>query len=45
MDIDYENWLRTNSSSDKAADYRMSNVWFLIEALKNTLEKKTKTAT
>lgn len=39
MDIDYENWLRTNSSSDKAADYRMSNVWFLIEALKNTLEK------
>ena len=39
MDIDYENWLRTNSSSDKAADYRMGNVWFLIEALKNTLEK------
>ncbi|RML43978.1 ATP-dependent DNA helicase Rep, partial [Pseudomonas savastanoi pv. glycinea] len=31
MDIDYENWLRTNSSSDKAADYRMGNVWFLIE--------------
>src|SRR3546814_7866928 len=26
MDIDYENWLRTNSSSDKAADYRMGNV-------------------
>jgi ATP-dependent DNA helicase Rep len=39
MDIDYENWLRTNSSSEKAADYRMSNVWFLVEALKNTLEK------
>jgi ATP-dependent DNA helicase Rep len=39
MDIDYENWLRTNSSSDKAADYRMANVWFLVEALKNTLEK------
>jgi ATP-dependent DNA helicase Rep len=38
-DIDYENWIRTNSSSDKAADYRMGNVWFLIEALKNTLEK------
>ena len=37
--IDYENWLRTNSSSEKAADYRMSNVWFLVEALKNTLEK------
>lgn len=43
MDIDYENWPCTNSSSDKAADYRMGNVWFLIEALKNTLEK-TKTA-
>jgi ATP-dependent DNA helicase Rep len=39
MDIDYENWIRQNSSSDKAADYRMGNVWFLIEALKNTLEK------
>ena len=26
MDIDYENWLRTNSSSDKAAEYRMANV-------------------
>ncbi|MCM2319841.1 MAG: DNA helicase Rep, partial [Pseudomonas sp.] len=38
-DIDYENWLRENSSTDKAADYRMSNVWFLLEALKNTLEK------
>ncbi|PVZ15344.1 MULTISPECIES: DNA helicase Rep [unclassified Pseudomonas] len=39
MDIDYENWIRSNSSSDKAADYRISNVWFLIDALKNTLEK------
>jgi ATP-dependent DNA helicase Rep len=39
MDIDYESWIRQNSSSDKAAEYRMSNVWFLIEALKNTLEK------
>ncbi len=39
MDIDYENWLRQNASSDKVADFRMSNVWFLIEALKNTLER------
>jgi ATP-dependent DNA helicase Rep len=38
-DIDYENWIRQNSSSDKAAEYRIGNVWFLIEALKNTLEK------
>lgn len=39
MDIDYENWLRSNASSDKVADARMGNVWFLIDALKNTLEK------
>ncbi|PTU73056.1 DNA helicase Rep [Pseudomonas mangrovi] len=39
MDIDYENWLRQNASSDKVADARMGNVWFLIDALKNTLEK------
>jgi len=38
-DIDYENWIRQNSSSDKAADYRIGNVNFLIDALKNTLEK------
>lgn len=39
MDIDYENWLRQNASSDKIADVRMGNVWFLVEALKNTLER------
>mgnify|MGYP002717725144 CR=1 FL=1 len=39
MDIDYENWLRQNASSDKVADARMGNVWFLVDALKNTLEK------
>ncbi|MBA1279828.1 DNA helicase Rep [Stutzerimonas stutzeri] len=39
MDIDYETWVRTQTSSDKAADFRMSNVWFLIDALKNTLER------
>ena len=38
-DIDYESWLRQNASSDKVADARMGNVWFLIDALKNTLEK------
>lgn len=38
-DIDYENWIRQNTASDKAADFRISNVWFLIDALKNTLEK------
>ncbi|AYC34821.1 DNA helicase Rep [Pseudomonas cavernae] len=39
MDIDYENWLRQNASSDKVADARMGNVWFLVDALKNTLER------
>ena len=39
IDIDYENWIRQNSSSEKACEYRMSNVWFLIDALKNTLER------
>ncbi|MND32070.1 ATP-dependent DNA helicase Rep [compost metagenome] len=39
MDIDYENWIRQNTSSDKAADFRMANVWFLVDALKNTLER------
>jgi ATP-dependent DNA helicase Rep len=39
MDIDYETWLRQNASNDKVADARMGNVWFLIEALKNTLDK------
>lgn len=39
LDIDYENWIRQNSSSEKAAEYRMANVQFLLEALKNTLER------
>ena len=38
-DIDYENWIRQQTASDKAAEFRISNVWFLIAALKNTLEK------
>lgn len=39
LDIDYENWIRQNSSSEKAAEYRMANVQFLLEAVKNTLER------
>lgn len=39
LDIDYENWIRQNSSSEKAAEYRMANVHFLLEALQGTLEK------
>lgn len=39
MDIDYEAWLRQNASNDKVAEARMGNVWFLIDALKNTIER------
>ncbi|WP_060480895.1 DNA helicase Rep [Pseudomonas sp. NBRC 111119] len=39
-DIDYENWIRQQTASDKAAEFRISNVWFLVDALKNTLEKE-----
>ena len=39
IDLDYENWVRQNSTTDKAAEFRISNVWFLVEALKNTLER------
>lgn len=39
VDIDYENWIRQHASNDKVADARMNNVWFLVDALKNTLER------
>ena len=38
-EIDYEGWLRQNASSDKVAETRMQNVFFLVESLKNTLER------
>ncbi|MGY8869253.1 MAG: DNA helicase Rep [Pseudomonadales bacterium] len=38
-DIDYEGWLRQNASSDKVAETRMQNVFFLIDSLKSTLER------
>ncbi|TVP88732.1 MAG: DNA helicase Rep [Pseudomonadaceae bacterium] len=39
LDLDYENWLRQNCSSDEIAAKRMGNVWFLLDALKSILEK------
>ena len=39
MDLDYENWIRQNCSSDEIAAKRMGNVWFLLDALKNTMER------
>lgn len=39
LDLDYENWLRQNCSSDEIAAKRMSNVWFLLDALKSIVER------
>jgi len=38
-EIGYEDWIRSNCSSDGVAEKRVQNVWFLIESLKNTLER------
>jgi len=39
LDLDYENWIRQNCSSDEIAAKRMGNVWFLLDALKSIVEK------
>ncbi|WP_027858745.1 DNA helicase Rep [Marinobacterium jannaschii] len=38
-DIDYEGWIRQNSSSEAMTEKRIQNVWFLIDSLKSTLER------
>src|SRR5690606_3019191 len=38
-DLDYENWIRQNCSSDEIAAKRMGNVWFLLDSLKATMER------
>jgi ATP-dependent DNA helicase Rep len=38
-DIDYEDWLRQNSSSPTVAERRMNNVFTLIDSLQKTLER------
>ncbi len=38
-DIDYEGWLHQNASSPKVGEKRMENVLFLIESIKNTIQK------
>src|SRR5690606_1114213 len=38
-DLDYENWIRQNCSSDEIAAKRMGNVWFLLDALKTTMDR------
>ena len=39
LDLDYENWIRQNCSSDDIAAKRMGNVWFLLDSIKSILEK------
>lgn len=38
-DLDYENWIRQNCSSDEIAAKRMGNVWFLLDSLKATMDR------
>lgn len=38
-DIDYENWLMQHSSTPVQAEKRMANVWFLVDALQQSLER------
>lgn len=38
-DIDYESWLHQNASSPKVAEKRLENVWYLLDSIKNQLER------
>ncbi|NIB39424.1 DNA helicase Rep [Pseudomaricurvus alkylphenolicus] len=38
-DIDYESWLHQNASSPKVAEKRMENVWYLIDSIRNIIER------
>lgn len=38
-DIDYEQWLREQSSSPKMAEKRMENVWQLVQSIERMLQK------
>ena len=39
VDIDYDSWIKEQSSSSKAAEYRMENVNFLISNIEKMLQK------
>ena len=43
-DIEYDQWLYQNANTPKQAERRMENVWYLIESVKNMLEKDKGTA-
>ncbi len=39
QEIEYEDWIRQNSSSEGVAEKRIQNVWFLVDSLRSTLER------
>ncbi|MCJ8297574.1 MAG: UvrD-helicase domain-containing protein, partial [Pseudomonadales bacterium] len=39
FDIDYEGWVHQNCSSDAVAEKRMQNVYFLVDSIRNTMER------
>ncbi len=40
LDIDYQQWLMEQSTSPKAAEKRMENVWQLVESIERMLQKQ-----
>ena len=38
-DINYENWLMQHSSTPVQAEKRMANVWFLVDAIQQSMER------
>ncbi len=39
FDIDYEGWIHQNSASAGTAEKRMQNVYFLVDSIRNTIER------
>jgi len=39
FDIDYEGWIHQNSASEATAEKRMQNVFFLVDSIRNTIER------
>jgi ATP-dependent DNA helicase Rep len=38
-EIDYEGWIHQNSASEVTAEKRMQNVYFLVDSIRNTMER------
>ena len=39
FEIDYEGWIHQNSASEATAQKRMQNVFFLVDSIRNTMER------